>query len=66
MLSQMNTHDWNVISSAWAKGIDFVVFKGKSGWTTIDPSLGRFRTKAAAYNAITKAVLAEARDRSSN
>jgi hypothetical protein len=62
-LSRLSNHDWRILDSRWARGIDWIVYKVGKKWALID-DFGRFplfTTKKAAYEAGTKLILAESR-----
>lgn len=63
-LSHLTNHDWQIISSRWSRGIDWVVTKRGSRWMPM-PSLmlPTYRTKKAAYEAATDLVLRESSHR---
>ena len=66
-LSKMSDHDFYILVAAWARGIDWVVFKCGRKWRTDDRfgNFPLFKTKAKAYETATNLLLIEGRYRTS-
>jgi hypothetical protein len=66
-LSNLTYGEWSALSNTWSRGIDCVVWKAGRRWQ-IHRGFGFFptyKTKIAAYDAVTALVLAESRYRAS-
>jgi hypothetical protein len=64
--SKLNDHDWSIVTSTWARGVDWCVGKLGCQWTVYETFGKRwplYRTKVAAYEAVTNLVLTESRRR---
>jgi hypothetical protein len=67
MMSALSSHDWSILSNSWARGLDYVVFKGqkKNCWTVhYLAGMGTFTTRKAAYEIFSDALIAESHRRS--
>lgn len=63
-LGILNSHDWAVLSSRWARGIDWMVSKIGNRWYTPDVLGGlSFHTKREAGEFCSNLILREARHR---
>lgn len=63
-LSHLSNHDWQIISSRWSRGIDWIVSKKGSRWQPMQSlMLPTYKTKRAAYEAATDLVLRESSHR---
>jgi hypothetical protein len=65
ILSELSYGDWMQAQNRWMRGIDWCVSRTGRKWSTHFPEmkLGMFRTKKAAYDAVTSVILAEGRNR---
>ena len=63
-LGTLNSHDWAVLSSRWARGVDWMVTKIGKKWYVPDILGGiSFRTKREAGEFCSNLILMEARHR---
>ena len=66
-MNALTDHDWHILSNSWARGIDYVIFKGtkRNCWTVHHlAGMGTFTTKKAAYETFTNALISESHRRS--
>jgi hypothetical protein len=64
-LSKLSEHDWSILSNRWARGIDWNIEKLGKKWHILGDTGGfpLFKTKSAAYDALTNLILAESHHR---
>ncbi len=64
-LSRLDNHDWQILSNAWSRGVDWYVRKVGCKWCPIEPfgAFPLFKTKREAEEAATRLILWESRCR---
>lgn len=65
-LSALSEHDWHILSNRWSRGADWCVSKLGSRWMigeTFGKSWPLFKTKRAAFDALSGLILAESAHR---
>lgn len=64
-LSNLSDHEWQILSSRWARGMSWVCVKVGRKWSTMNDGLGfpLFNTKREAYDRTNALICTEARHR---